>query len=547
QVLTNVAVNQTLTLSQSDASGRFVYEQHEGVTPLLADLTKQLGVNVKHEENAFLDFSREPLMPHLLSTEGPALAIGDVNGDSLDDIYIGGAKWQSGRLLLQQRDGTFHATDQRALRADSLQEDVDAAFFDADGDKDVDLYVVSGGNEFWGDAEALQDRLYLNDGRGKFQRSVEALPRFYQNGACVVPGDFDGDGDIDLFVGGRVVAREYGATPRSYLLQNDGRGHFADVTSKFAPALADAGMVADAAWLDYDGDKALDLVVVGEWMPVRVFHQQRGRFAETTGYVGLAESEGWWNSVTAADVNGDSHDDLLLGNLGLNSYIRGTPDKPVRLYISDFGSTGSLKQILTSYRNGTSYPLAGRDELVQLIPLLRGRYRSYAEFGASRVEDIFSAEELGRATVRQARTLATSIALSSGKGTFALQPLPIEAQFAPVFASLVRDFDGDGIVDVLLAGNFYGVTPMLGRYDASYGTLLLGMGDGSFKFTERGTRGLLLGGAVRDVKTLRHASGSEVIAVARNNETLQLLRAVKTATASAAPNAVKQRTARGTP
>jgi hypothetical protein len=546
QVLTNVAVNQTLTLSQSDASGRFAYDRKGGLTPFFTDLTKQLGVRVKHEENSFLDFSREPQMPYVVSTEGPALAVGDVNGDSLDDIYVGGAKWQSGQLLLQQRDGTFRVTEQRALRADSLHEDVDAAFFDADGDKDVDLYVVSGGNEFWGDAEALKDRIYLNNGKGEFSRATSALPAFYKNGACVVPADFDGDGDIDLFVGGRVVAREYGATPRSYLLQNDSRGQFTDVTSKLAPSLGDAGMVTAALWLDYNGDNALDLIVAGEWMPVRVFRQQSGRFTESTKDAGLGETDGWWNSMAAADINGDGHEDLVLGNVGLNSYIRATPDEPARLYVSDFGRTGSLEPILAFYKDGRNYPLAGRDELLQVIPALRSRYPSYAAFGASRIEDIFSTDELRRAAVRQARTFATSIAMSNGRGAFTLHELPLEAQFAPVYAISPGDFDGDGTVDLLLGGNLYGVTPMLGRYDASYGALLRGVGDGSFVSTGLGMGGVLIEGAVRDLKTLRHASGGALIAVARNNGTLQLLSAVKTPRTHAASTAGKPRTARET-
>lgn len=526
QVLTNVAVNHTLTLSQNDASGRFVYKD-TGAAPLFTDLTKQLGVSVKHEENSFLDFSREPLMPHVVSTEGPALAVGDVNGDSLDDVYAGGAKWQSGQLLLQQKDGKFRVMEQAVLRADSLYEDVDAAFFDADGDKDLDLYVVSGGNEFWGDAEALKDRLYLNNGKGEFSRATNALPAFYKNGACVAAADFDGDGDIDLFVGGRVVAREYGATPRSYLLQNDGRGHFTDVTSKLAPSLGEAGMVTAALWLDYDGDKALDLIVVGEWMPVRVFHQQSGRFSETTNDVGFGDSEGWWNSVTAADVNGDGHDDLVLGNLGLNSYIRATPAEPARMYVSDFGRTGSLKPILAFYKNGRNYPLAGRDELLQVIPSLRSRYPSYAAFGASRIEDIFSSDELGRATVRQVRTFATSIAVSNGKGAFTLQELPIEAQFAPVYAALPGDFDADGRIDLLLGGNLYGVTPLLGRYDASYGLVLRGKGSGAFEAVATGDLGLTIDGQVRDVKFLRHAGGDRLVAVARNDAQLMLLKPLR--------------------
>ncbi|MGH7711672.1 MAG: VCBS repeat-containing protein [Gemmatimonadaceae bacterium] len=526
QVLTHVAVNRTITLSQNDAAGTYTYHRKSPL-PLFADLTKQLGISAKHKENAFIDVNREPLMPHLLSTEGPALAVGDINGDKLDDLFVGGAKWQAGHVFVQQRDGTFSVSGQPALAADSLHEDVDAVFFDADGDKDADLYVVSGGNEFWGEAEALQDRLYLNDGRGSFRRAVDALPRSFENGACVVPGDFDADGDVDLFVGSRVAAREYGSTPRSLLLLNDGDGRFRDVTREIAPALADAGMVSAATWLDYDGDRLLDLIVVGEWMPVRVFRQQNGRFEERTGQAGLDRTEGWWNSVAAADVNGDGREDLVLGNLGLNSYIRATAEQPAQLYVSDFGSTGTLKQILTFYKNGVSYPLAGRDELVRLMPSLRSRYPSYAAFGAKRIEDIFSADELRRATVRQARVFASSVALSVGDGTFTLEPLPMDAQFAPIYATLADDFDGDGSVDLLVAGNLHGVLPMLGRYDASYGLVLRGAGSGGFAAAPLEEMGLTIDGQVRDMKFLRHASGERLLAVARNNAELMLLQPLR--------------------
>jgi hypothetical protein len=527
QVLTHVAANQMLTLDQNDAKGTFQFTAPAS-EPLLLDLTAQSGVSLKHEEDAFLDWNREPLMTHLLSTEGPALAVGDINGDSLDDLFLGGAKWQSAHVLLQLPNGQFRDSPQRAISADSLHEDVDAAFFDADGDKDVDLYVVSGGNEFWGEAAALQDRLYLNDGKGVFTRAPNALPAFFKNGSCVVPGDFDGDGDIDLFVGSRVVAREYGRIPRSQLLQNDGNGQFRDVTSELAPALAEAGMVSAATWMDYDNDKRLDLIVVGEWMPVRVFKQtgggggDGGAFVDRTAEAGLAGSEGWWNSVHTADLNADGRPDLVLGNLGLNSYVRASADQPLQLYIADFFATGSLKQILTFYKDGISYPLAGRDELVKLMPPLRSRYTSYAKFGASRITDIFNGEELRKAHVRQAHVLASSIAVNSG-GAFRLQPLPMEAQFAPVYATLSGDFDANGTADLLLGGNLLGAVPMLGRYDAGYGLLLRGNANG-FTSASLAEMGLTIDAEVRDMKVLRAADGRRRVVVARNNASLMLLR-----------------------
>ncbi|MFN2397463.1 MAG: VCBS repeat-containing protein, partial [Gemmatimonadaceae bacterium] len=524
QVLKNPAVDATITLSQDAASGIYDNKRGPATQPLFADVTARVGIDFKHEENTFFDYNREPLMPHMLSTEGPALAIGDVNGDGLDDLYIGGAKWQAGRLFIQRRDGTFRGggSNERVFGADSLPEDVDAAFFDANGDGDEDLYVVSGGNEFWGEDEALRDRLYFNDGRGNFQRTTGVLPDFFENGSCVVPGDFNGDGHVDLFIGGRVVSRKYGLTPRSHLLQNDGKGRFVDVTLEKAAGLSETGMVSSAAWVDYDGDRQLDLIVVGEWMPIRIFRQENGRFVDVTVKAGFRGSNGWWNSVTATDLNGDGRKDLVLGNLGLNSYIRASSKEPARLYVHDFFQNGSIKQILTFYKNGVSYPIAGRDELVRLMPPLRSRYVSYASFGASRVEDIFPAAELSLAKVQDAHLFASSIAMNRGDGTFDLRPLPVEAQFAPIYSALAEDFNRDGHTDLLLAGNFYGVTPVRGRYDASYGLLLQGNGAGRFEPVDMEESNLVIEGEVRDMKSLRHVDG-RLIAVARNDAKLQVL------------------------
>jgi len=538
QVLTKVATDRTLTLTQQDAAGPSpglrpgsVQRDPPAPQPLFTDVTDRVAIDFMHHENRFYDFHREPLIPHLLSSEGPALAIGDVDGDGRDDIYVGGAKWQAGRLFIQRPDGTFRSSPQRAFQMDSLSEDVDAAFFDANGDGRPDLYVVSGGNEFEKDDAPLQDRLYVNDGRGHFHRDSVALPRLSESGSCVVPGDWNGDGHLDLFVGRRVVSRRYGLTPRSYLLENDGTGHFRDVTLEKAPGLAEAGMVTSAAWVDYDHDGKLDLIVVGEWMPIRVFHQEDGRFVDRTAEAGLTGTEGWWNSVTVADLNGDGRPDLVLGNLGRNSYLQASSAEPARMYVSDFGHNGTLEQIVTFYKHGVSYPLAGRDELISLIPRLSTRYATYGDFGAARVEDIFPAGELAQATVREARIFASSVALNNGNGTFTLRPLPAEAQFAPIRAVLVDDFDGNGRPDLLVGGNLYGVPPVLGRYDASYGQLLSGTGDGRFEAVDMERSGLVIDGQVRHMAWLKWAGvrGGRLIVVARNNDRLQVLRPLRPA------------------
>ena len=535
QVLTAVPVNRTLTLVQDSAAGKYPTRDHSPAGSLFADVTAQRGISAAHEENTFFDYSREPLMPHLLSTEGPALAVGDVNGDGLDDIYLGGAKWQPGQLLVQQKDGRFRTSAQPAFAADSLSEDVDATFFDANGDGSQDLFVVSGGNEFSGSDEALLDRIYINDGAGRFSRSRSALPSIYENGGCVAVGDFNADGKPDLFVGSRVVARNYGVSPKSHLLQNEGGGRFTDVTAEKAPDLSEAGMVSSAQWLDYDGDGNLDLIVVGEWMPVRAFHQENGRLVDRTREAGLAATSGWWSSVTVADLRGTGARDLILGNRGLNSYVTASPQQPARMYVGDLAHNGTLQQIVTFYKRGSSYPVAGRDELLSLNPALREKYTSYKSFGAAKPEDIFPAGDLRAAQIREASTFASAVALNDGKGVFTLRALPPEAQLAPIYGAVAQDFDGDGRTDLLVGGNLYGAPPVYGRYDASIGLMLKGGGTGAFTAIDPSRSGISIDGQIRDMKVVRGANGTRLIAVARNNAPLVILRVARDRT-SASPS-----------
>ena len=524
QTLAHVATNRTLTLRQHLAAHPSGDEPRPPPPAIFSDEPLPPGLDYVHVENAFVDCDREPLLPRLLSTEGPRIAAGDVNGDGLDDLYLGGAKDSPGALFLQRHDGGFTRTAADAFDADRVSEDVDAAFFDADGDGDLDLYVVSGGNEFWGDAEALRHRLYRNDGAGRFARDNHALPAFFSHGSCVAPADFDGDGDVDLFVGGRVVARSYGMLPQSFLLENDGTGRFTDVTADRAPELARIGMTTGATWADVDGDGALDLVVVGEWMPVTVFRQTDGRFENHTDAAGLGATTGWWNTVVGADVDGDGDVDLVAGNLGLNSRIRASADAPARLHLLDLDGNGSIDPILSVFRDGVSYPVAPFEDLVRQVPGLRARYRTFADFGARPTADLLREAAPRPDDVREAVMFASTYFENRGDGLFHLHPLPAEAQFSPTFAILASDLDADARIDLLLAGNLAGVAPLRGRYDASYGLLLPGNGDGTFRPRRPDAARLFRTGDVRALRLLRGADGARMIAAARNDDRLLLLR-----------------------
>src|SRR5216117_1282122 len=469
-VLTHVATNQRLTVRQSEeertALGASRRRAPAGLPergfqrrPLLEDVTDEVVLPYVHRENEFVDFDREPLIPKLVSTEGPMLAVADVNGDGLDDMFIGGAKGQAGKLLIQQPDGRFVSTNERLFDADAGSEDIGAVFFDADGDGHPDLYVVSGGSEFSAMAPALQDRLYLNDGRGTFRKAVGSLPDEDVSGSRVAAADYDGDGDVDLFVGGRVVPWHYGVDPRSMLLQNDGHGHFTDVTQRLAPELERVGMVTDAVWRDGDGDGRPDLIVVGEWMPITIFHNAGAGKLVRLKTPGLEKSEGWWNRIVAGDFTGNGRVDFIVGNLGLNTRFQASDSESLTMYVKDFDGNGTPEQNVSVYNQGTSYPIAMRDELVKALPYLKARYPGYEDYARQTVTDIFSPAELAGAILKQARTFATALARNNGDGSFTLIPLPREAQLAPVYGMLARAFDGDGKTDLLLAGNFDGVQP----------------------------------------------------------------------------------------
>ena len=523
----NVAANTLVPVRQSTSVARpapAVAPARASIAALLADVTAAAAIPFRHAENEFVDFDREPLMPKLVSTEGPIMAVADVNGDGLDDIYIGGAKDQPGALLIQQRDGRFVASNEPVFAADAISEDVGAVFFDANGDGHPDLYVVSGGNEYSEGAPALQDRLYLNDGHGHFRKSVGALPSESNSGSRVVAADYDGDGAVDLFVGGRVVPWRYGLDPASMLLKNDGHGHFTDVTAKLAPELQHIGMVTDAVWRDVDGDGRLDLVVVGEWMPITVFRNMGGGRLKHLVVPGLEKSNGWWNRIVAGDFTGHGRTDFIVGNLGLNGRLHATAQRPVTMYVKDFSGNGAVEQIVSCFDGDASYPLAMRDELLKALPALKSRYPSYKSYARQTVADIFTPKELSDAVLKTAYTFASSLVRNNGDGSFTVVPLPDEAQLAPVYGILATDIDHDGHMDLVLGGNFEGFRPQIGAMSASYGLVLRGDGTGSFTPVRSPESGFSVPGQTRDIKRVRTANG-ELIVVARNNDRPLVFRA----------------------
>ena len=512
QTLQNIPVNQSVTLNYADAINA---APEKVIVKKVFTSVDSIGLDFRHEENDFVDFEYETLIPRMLSTEGPKTSRGDVNNDGLDDIYIGGAKNQPGTIFLQQRSkiGHFQEVENEDFFKDRAEEDAGSVFIDVNKDGLMDLYVVSGGGEVVKDFTG-KDRLYINVGHGKFQKSFEH-PQLEYNGSCVVAGDINQDGVNDLFIGGRSVPGSYGKYPRSRILLGGGEGELYDYTSRAFGKEITLGMVTDAVWLE----DSKELVVVGDWMPITVVSFRAGKIEQKK----LENTSGWWNTIEAADMDNDGDLDLLVGNRGVNAYLKTTQEYPVSLYVKDFDGNSSVDPVLSYYRDGVEYPFFGMEELSRQLVAVKKVYRSYRSYAESSFHEVFGKEELKGAGRWQVQTFKSLFLKNEGNGDFVISPLPDELQTAPIYGFATDDFDGDGNLDVLAVGNFFGNQVSMGRHDASYGYYMKGTGKcGEWEPVLPRESGFAVSGQARDIEILNTGNGKKMVVVSRNNDELKL-------------------------
>ncbi len=520
-VLNSVKANQHLLLTEDKAEGaRYNYEKKERINYVLEDKTENISHPFVHAEGDFSDFKRDKLIPRMFSKEGPALAIGDLNGDGKDDIFAGGAAGQSGAIYLQQNKGAFVFKKEIALANNVHSEDVAALIADLNGDGKNDLYVVSGSNEFPENDNRYWDRVYMNTGNGNLLQCFDCLPAMPESKSCIAAYDYDKDGDLDLFVGGRTVPGSYGKIPRSYLLQNNG-GKFTDVTHAIAPLLEFAGMLTTATWTDLDGDNNAELLLTGDWMPPTVFKYQGAKLENITATTGLQAHTGWWNCVTTGDFDNDGDVDMACGNWGQNSIWKATEEEPICLLVNDFDNNGSTDPILCCFLEGEEGTFGGRDFICQAMTKYFNKYNTYESFANTKVEDLFSKQLYEEARKLYATELRSCIFINKGKGKFEKQPLPYQCQTAPVNSIVYFDFDNDGKKDLLLAGNTNQNFYDQGDIDALKGVLLKGDNKGFFSTVSFTDCGIQLPGFVRHLEVIRSESNPYLLC-GNNGDTLQL-------------------------
>jgi enediyne biosynthesis protein E4 len=489
QVIREVSANQLLALTIENATG--ISSEVKDESKLLFTASQNI-IDFAHRENPVNDFLRQFLLPHYYSHTGPCIAKADINNDGLEDLFVGGAKGQAAKIFVQDKAQNFKLLPNKSIEADSACEDVDAVFFDADGDNDVDLYVVSGGYEFAEKDAMLRDRLYMNNGRGVFAKNKGKLPDILANKHRVAPADIDKDGDTDLFVGGHVVPGKYPMFESSVILVNE-NGNF---TAQYADVFKNAGIVNDALWADVDGDGSDELIIASEWQPIKAFTRSGKSFVEMDASFFAEAGSGWWTSIIAHDFDKDGDIDLIAGNYGENSQIKASQERPVTLYFNDYDNNGSIDPIITHYIGDTAYPLIPRDDLNGQIPIMKKKFNDYNIYSNATINDILSPDQLAKSSILKASTLSTVYLENTGKG-FSRKSLPVEVQYSPTYKLLVADVNKDGHDDVIAAGNNDFNRIYLGKHDANHGVVLLGNGKGDFQYLPHAKSGLTVRGDVR--------------------------------------------------
>lgn len=528
QAVYDIETNQLVEIQQGHET-KILLDKKKVPKMLFSSIEPNLTPKYTHQENNFNDFEREVLLPHKMSQQGQALAVADVNGDGLDDFFVGGAKNQSGQFYLQNEQGGFEAKSEGVWKMDKGYEDVSATFLDVDSDGDNDLYVASGGNEKPDGDLLYQDRLYINDGTGKFERSKKGLPKIYTSSSIAKAFDFDKDGDLDLFVGGRQTPIKYPLPANSYILRNDSKDtlvKFTDITNEIAPDFNNLGMVTDAEWVDINEDGKQDLIIVGEWMSPKIFINSKGIFTDESFSYGLNDFVGWWNTVKVADFDNDGDLDFIAGNLGLNYKYKATPSEPFKIYAEDFDDNGDLDIVLGYYNAGELYPLRGRECSAQQIPSIKKKFPNYTSFSKASLTEVYTPHKLNKALAYEAKTFANSVFINES-GTFCQKPLPHLAQTSSINDIIVNDIDKDGNLDIVVAGNLYGSEVETPRNDASFGLLLSGLGNGEFKVIPAISSGINILGEIKKIQQFKTKNKGVHYLIARNNMSLVILKKSK--------------------
>ena len=515
---TSVSVNYQKGLPIFDYS--LIRTFYKDSTFPVKDITRQVDLDFLHSENHFVEFDREPLIPQILSTEGPGVAVADINHDHLQDIFIGSSRNAQSAIFIQQHSGKFIRLKSTALEKDSIYEDVAATWTDVNNDGHVDLVVASGGNEFYGKDFHNSPRVYLNDGKGNLTKDEAAFHDLFLTASCVVSNDFNNDGFQDLFIGGRAVPWEYGKIPQSYLLINDKTGKFIDVTNTQAAGLANVGMVTNALWFDIDTDGDEDLILSLQWGSITAFLNDHGKLVKKQ----LTGDKGWWNFVLPFDMDNDGDIDLIAGNLGLNTRLNTSSEKPVRLYYNDFDNNGKNEQVLTYFLNNKEIPMANKAKLEKQLPILKKKYLYAEDFAKASLKDLLGADKLETGEVLSADCFFNAVFINNGNLSYSVRALPFEAQFSSMKDAVIVNANNDNLLDVLMIGNFYGNNIDMGRYDADFGTLLINRGKGNF--SAQTLNGLSIKGQVKHLTPIQ-IHNQDAYLLVRNSDSAKLIQFIK--------------------